>query len=67
MIKCVMVHQSMMSCYTAIIDGGVGEYVMTWKGFIVNIFVTFLQLIRENSKQIKLGEQTVPINSFNDY
>ena len=67
MIKCVMVHHSMMSCYTAIIDCGVGEYVMTWKGFIVNIFVTFLQVIRENSKQIKLGEHTISINSFNDY
>ena len=62
-----MAYHSMMSYYTAIIDCGVGEYVMTRKGFIVNIFVTFLQLIRENSKQIKLGEQTIPINSFNDY
>ena len=67
MIECVMVYHSMMSYYTAIIDCGVGEYVMTRKGFIVNIIVTFLQLIRENSKQIKLGEQTIPINSFNDY
>lgn len=30
-----MVHHSMMSCYTAIIDYGVGEYGMTWKGFTV--------------------------------
>ena len=56
-----MAHPSMRSCYTAIIGYGVGEYVMTWKGFTVNIFVTFLQLIRQNSKQTKFGEQMVPI------